>query len=56
MRFGKVVYQDGSKSRAIKGKIRFEEGFIVIETRQGEIWVETGHVHNIKYLHGGRAP
>ena len=53
LREGKVVYQEGHQVRAIRGTIDFDEGFVIVRTTRGEVWIDRAQVQSIKHLTGG---
>ena len=50
---GKVVYKDGNGVNVVRGDIRREEGFLIVETDRGDVWVALSQVHAIKFLDNG---
>ena len=53
LRESKVVYAEGNRTRAIRGTVTFEKGFVIVHTPRGEVWIDRGQVQAIKHLNGG---
>ncbi len=51
----KVVYQhsENGEVRAIRGLVRIEGGFVIVERRDGELWIPVHRVSWIERFPGG---